>query len=972
MSGALSSKRVLKASVAVVTAGVVAFAPLMPMAQVSARSMAALSPVEIRIGANSGFAKIEFAGAVGSRARVRQEGQQVIVRIGTSAAPDVSRLRLDPPKGLQKVETRAVAGVTELVLTLAENATITTGTADGAVWINVYPPGPSAQRPRPSAVPEDGAVPIKVTSKDGVTRLTFNWLQPVGAAVFRRGDSVWVVFDAAARMNLPGRGSVPELSDAQWAAGPDFTALRIPVPADQSLSARADGSSWIVSLGGLGTSVSGIEVERDDSRSTALVAKMAGATRAIWLTDPMVGDRFAAVTALGPGKGLKKARRTVDLTLLPSAQGMGVEARADDVSIKAEGDIVTLTRPRGLSLSSPTVGLEQVQSQSAAPRAAMRPALIISDWSQLGTKPFGEVYSQLQEAALAEGAKAKDNARTPIEARLAFIRFLIGHGLGFEAIGMINALIKQSPAMQGVAEVRGLRGAARASIGRMNEAEADFASSALTGDPSTRVWQGYIAAQRGDWAGARQHFAAGAGVVDNFTPEWRARFGAAHAMAAVETDDLEGARELVDYVLAQPNVSALDQLSVRLVQGHLYEKLNKPGAALKLFKAVARTPMDGISTPARLGVIRLEMAAGTLTPVDAARQMEGLKWRWRGDQTELAVIRSLGELYLSQGLYREALTALKAAGPRIIGLPGGEQLKLDLDNAFRAMFLEGAADGLQPVQALALFFDFRELTPAGADGDEMVRRLARRLVDVDLLEQAAELLKYQADNRLDGVAKAQVSTNLAAVYLMNRQPEKALQAIWASRTTLLPTPMQIERRALEARALTELGRYDHALEILGTDNNPAARDVRAEILWKQQSWGPAAALYEAQLGDRHKETVIPLTADEENRLIRAGVGYSLAKDDRALRRLSGNFSAFADKARSPGAVRLALAGLDGMDGITGARDLASISAAADTYAGWVAQTKSDFRARTTPPPAAPAAPAAPASPAAPATPAKAP
>ena len=33
------------------------------------------------------------------------------------------------------------------------------------------------------------------------------------------------------------------------------------------------------------------------------------------------------------------------------------------------------------------------------------------------------------------------------------------------------------------------------------------------------------------------------------------------------------------------------------------------------------------------------------------------------------------------------------------------------------------------MQALALFYDFRELTPIGADGDEMVRRLARRLID---------------------------------------------------------------------------------------------------------------------------------------------------------------------------------------------------------------------------------------------------
>jgi predicted negative regulator of RcsB-dependent stress response len=417
-------------------------------------------------------------------------------------------------------------------------------------------------------------------------------------------------------------------------------------------------------------------------------------------------------------------------------------------------------------------------------------------------------------------------------------------------------------------------------------------------------------------------------------------------MAAVETGDADAARELLAYVFSQPNVSAPDQLTSRLVQARLFELDQNPDRALAIYKAVARAPLDGVATPARLGVIKLEMAKGALKADAAAAQLEALKWRWRGDATELAVIRTLGELYLSQGRYREALTTLKTAGPKIVTLPGGDRLQADLDNAFRALFLEGAADGLQPVQALALFFDFRELTPVGADGDEMVRRLARRLIDVDLLDQAAELLKYQAENRLDGVAKAQVSTNLAAVYLMNRQPEEALKALWSSRTTLLPTAMNLERRALEARALMELGRYDHALEVLGKDASPAARDVRADILWKQQQWGAAAALYEQRLGDRWKETAVPLSEVEETRLIRAGAGYSLAPDAGALSRLSKNYARFAEGARSPGAIRVALAGLDGADGSGRPQDFAALSAGADAYAGWIAQTKAEFRART--------------------------
>ena len=91
---------------------------------------------------------------------------------------------------------------------------------------------------------------------------------------------------------------------------------------------------------------------------------------------------------------------------------------------------------------------------------------------------------------------------------------------------------------------------------------------------------------------------------------------------------------------------------------------------------------------------------------------------------------------------------------------------------FDALFLAGKGDALPAIDALGLFYDFRELTPIGRRGDEMIRRLADRLVSVDLLDQAAELLQYQVDNRLQGAARAQVATRLAVIYLMNHKPDR--------------------------------------------------------------------------------------------------------------------------------------------------------------------------------------------------------
>lgn len=948
MSSSRARTRIARTTAALGAAGTIALAPITGPAEpaLAQESNAALDPITIRVGANDGFTRVEFAGVVGSRARVRKDGRTVIVRIGSTAAPDVTRLKVDPPPGVEKVETRAALDSTELVITLAEGADARTGSADGAVWLNLYPAGQAPAPAQGAAVPANGVVPVVATKGADQVSLAFTWGAPVGAAVFRRGDAVWVVFDTAARLDMSRARDLDPAGEARWAVGPDYTAVRIPNPENLTVSARGEGATWTVVLGGPTSTPQSVEVDRDDARDTALVARMAGATKTVWLTDPMVGDRFAAVTALAPGKGFADERRTVDLTLLPTAQGLAIETPTDDLTVRADGDLVTLSRPGGLTMSPPSMALDAaLPAPVHAPAKADYPALILSDWAEVGEEGFSARYRKLQDAAAEESAAASDNPRAPIAARLGLVRFLVGSGLGFEAVGVVNAMFAQTPSLQGEPELRGLRGAARASIGRLDEATLDFSSGALAGDPSTKVWQGWLAAERGDWAEARRLFTGGAVAIDQFPSVWRARFGAAHAMAALETGDLNAAKALLAYSFSQ-NAPAADQLTARLVQARVFEQEGATDRALAVYKAIGRAPLDGIATPARLGAIRIELAKGTIDATAAASQLEQLKWRWRGDATELSVIRTLGGLYLSQGRYREALDTLRGAGKRLGDLPGAVELQTDLSNAFRALFLDGAADGLQPVQALALFYDFRDLTPVGADGDEMVRRLARRLVDVDLLDQAAELLKYQVDNRLEGVAKAQVATTLATVLLMDRQPEPALQALWSSRTTLLPSALNAERRALEARALMDLGRYDHALETLDGDRGPEAQQVRADIFWKQENWAGAAALYEQRLGERYRNTAAPLTPDEESRVIRAGVGYSLARDAAALGRMSRNYAPFEARAKAAPAMRIALDSLNGMEGAANAQDFAGLTASADTFTGWVNQMKAQLREQT--------------------------
>jgi hypothetical protein len=171
----------------------------------------------------------------------------------------------------------------------------------------------------------------------------------------------------------------------------------------------------------------------------------------------------------------------------------------------------------------------------------------------------------------------------------------------------------------------------------------------------------------------------------------------------------------------------------------------------------------------------------------------------------------------------------------------------------------------------------------------MIRRLADRLVSVDLLTQAAELLQHQIEHRLQGAARAQVATRLAGIYLINRKPDQALAAIQRTRSADLAGDLRDRRRLLEARALSDTGRPDMALEVISDMQSQQAVRLRGDILWGAKRWREAAEQIELLLGERWKD-FSPLTADERRDVLRAGIGYALSEETLSLTRFREKFA----------------------------------------------------------------------------------
>jgi hypothetical protein len=284
---------------------------------------------------------------------------------------------------------------------------------------------------------------------------------------------------------------------------------------------------------------------------------------------------------------------------------------------------------------------------------------------------------------------------------------------------------------------------------------------------------------------------------------------------------------------------------------------------------------------------------------------------------------------------------------------------------FERLFLDGEADQLEPIQALGLFYEFSDQTPVGPNGDRIVRLLAGRLVHVDLLEQAAQLLQHQVDTRLQGLGKAQVAADLAAIYLMDSKPDQALVAIANSRQPNMPANLLADRRILEARALLDLGRLDAAAELVERDRGEDAQRVRAEAAWRARDWDRAASELRSLLALRTRGAAL----DDHGRqvVLRTAVAMTLAGNDEGVRGLYREYAGDMAGTDEADAFEIVASGVHA-DGAA-IRDVARAVARTDLMDRFLQRLRAQMTAQAA---ASPAAPAAAATPAPQATPAPAP
>ncbi len=765
-------------------------------------------------------------------------------------------------------------------------------------------PAPGALQ-TPGAPPPLPPTPSQVTAKapemeESLFSLRFDWDEPVGAAVFRRAGFLWVAFDkpTAIDVNQLRQTGASVIKGIEQMGTTEATVLRMATAAGINPSLRRDGLAWLLDFRKQpmeATTQLIVKAQPESPVGSRLFVPVVEPGTPIAVTDPEVGDNIVIVPVLPLGHGTGLEYIYPQLRILQSSQGLAVQPKGDDIRVRSLREGLEITSGNELLIS-------EVSSEAEAHRqlASMKPLTRILDLEKWEIENIDEIRERRHEL-LAATTKAKGPQLEA--ARMDLAQFYFANGFYTESMAVLHEAAKDRIEIEQVPEYRMLKGVAQYMLGRYSEATESLTHEALMDNDEAIFWRAAVRATSGDLAGAAMDLRRTGPLVRTYPKNLKTPMGTLVTKSVLEIGDVKQARHWLE-ILRLDDLTTAGESQLDFEEGRVLELTGDFDGAIKIWEKVkegTHRPSQGRAIVARMELL---LKLGRADRKEAIEDLEGLRFKWRGDEFEFNMLRRLGSLYLEEGLYREGLDRLRQAATYYRTHEEAPQVTQKMSDAFNSLFLDEGADALPPINTISIYDEFKELTPAGAQGDEMIRKLADRLVGVDLLDRAANLLSSQVRFRLKGLEKARVGTQLALIRVLDREYESALNALDETVQPNLPDPLITQRRHIRANSLLGLDRHKQAMDILKNDKSHDAELIRTEAFWGTQDWSQASRALRRLIRLTGAKPGEKLDQRQASFVLNYAITLTLSGNERALRRLHSDFGGAMGQTNLKDAFRL--------------------------------------------------------------------
>lgn len=590
----------------------------------------------------------------------------------------------------------------------------------------------------------------------------------------------------------------------------------------------------------------------------------------IELVDPVIGDTMMITPVYTLEQGVERTRDFIEFTLLQSTQGVVVAKKSDATEVVDTRNGLRVSVKGGAHISPYQENARALSSTLST--ASVSTLFPHEQWKLEPNRSMKITMDRLFNASVLSKMESEQNL-----ARLRMAQLYLGDGYAAEAIGMLDNIRRTNPSYYRSAKLSAMRGAANFLMYRFTDAARDFASAELNNNPEITYWRDMIADLLGSPDRQTDFLAVNAAYISYYPPVFRQRLAIVAADRAIAAKQHNSALQIFDTLekdgIIEPIQPYVDFLKARIAADNGLEI-----EALEVWdRLAADSPNKFVQARAEFSRILWKLDNNTITREDAAERLERLRLAWHGDGLELQVVQLLGDLYLEKRDYVNAMRVWQIAVTGFRNTGPAVEMENKMHETFVTLFNEGIADQMPPLQALALYYEYRNFTPPGPQGVQMIEKLADRLIGVDLLSSAAQLLEQQMRTQLEKEERSRIGTKLASIYLLNGQPKRSMQALQESVYGENPILMRIKRNQIAAEAMMKLGRPDEALATLGQDDSPHAERIRAMIYWNERDWDRVISSIESML-KRRPDPTQQLSYEEGEFVLRLALAYVFQND----------------------------------------------------------------------------------------------
>ena len=658
--------------------------------------------------------------------------------------------------------------------------------------------------------------------------------QPPTAAVFVQRPYLWVVLDHPISTHFSQKGQVklPEGFDPpERVSHPTHTVLRMKIPYHVLPSVNHDPEEgWSVVFGHDTTAPTGTHT----TLTSRLMASLAPPVsliiqmphpQVVYLRSPEHGKQWIVIPEDEPGLGLPGIFRYTDFTILKSLQGLLLESITPDLSFHPQHNQLTISRPIGLRLSP------MEDRVLAREKQEKRRLFEFKTWQQAEI-PFPEAKANLSAKVAAAGEEDK------LLAQLELAQFLLAHGNGSEAIGVLRLIAGQNYRLKEDAEFMSLLGAAYLLNKSYGKALNIFSNPLLP--PEAELWKGAAMVGLGLTEQGFFRLAKHREILETYPDTLKPVFALKAIEGAITLKKQDQVQHFFNVIKKTPLTSAQEN-QLRDFQ-EAYTALLTPEASKNPFIS-RKTQGESAKNKAEETFHNIKRGYETkkIALDETVHHLENLRHNWRGDFVEFLVLQLLARIH---GEHRNFEKSMEAYERLFAFFPQQPEI-LSLKKEAKEIYKQGVEVLSPAFRKIAFFYRFKKFLPKTPEQATILEKLANQLIAIGLSDQAVTILEKERSQFVETEPKYYLK--LAQAYLEDNQADKALRALSSPLLNEAKFKEKDKVVYLKAQAFYEKKAYQKALSYLKNKHDLNSMALAADIYWELKAWDNVAGQIQLML-----------------------------------------------------------------------------------------------------------------------------